>query len=167
MPEMPDDSVIYPLATELSQCLCAELGDASPCFCGVIVGEDIPVEYAGDCEDCGAAYVRVTQAFPSTTAFPAPDEQGRCGSLIAFILSVGVVRCVPVGDNAGNPPTPEEMAEVARQALADQAAIRRAITCCFGEKYEDAQYVLGTMTPLPNTGGVMGVEWDVTVQEPF
>ncbi|MGO1566463.1 MAG: hypothetical protein ACTHXC_00435 [Brachybacterium sp.] len=166
---IPDDLTIYPLLMELSACLCAELGEgATPCFCGVLVGNSIPVEYADSgCDNCGAAYVRMASAYPSTQLFPNPDDTAQCNSVLAFSVAVGVVRCAPIGDSQGNPPEASEMAEISRQLLADMSAIRRAIICCFAEKYEDVEYVLGTYEPTPNEGGVAGGEWTVTIQEQF
>ena len=38
---------IYPLLDELRACLCTKVGTEGLCFCGILLGEDIPLEYAG------------------------------------------------------------------------------------------------------------------------
>ena len=158
---------IDPVLAELSACLCAELGETVPCFCGVIVGNDIPLEYAGECEEeCGAAYVRLVNAFPSIN-FPQQDTASGCTSLMAYTISVGVVRCAPVGDDRGNPPTPEEVQKLTDQLLSDMHAIRRAVRCCLADKFEDVEYLLGQYVPLPSQGGVAGGEMTLTIQEPY
>lgn len=166
--EIESDRRIYPMLVELNACLCAELGDASPCFCGILMGADVPVEYAGQCEDenCGAAYVRVVNSYPSVD-FPEPDVSASCNSVMAYSLAVGVLRCVSLGDDDGTPPSPEEMNELTLQMLSDMQAIRRAIQCCLGSNFEDLEYVLGAYTPLPMQGGVAGGETLLTVREVF
>lgn len=165
---LPDDYAIYPILTELAACLCAELGsEASSCFCGVIVN-DIPVPLSDDCDPCAAGYVRLDTAYPSTVQFPALDDTATCRATMAFGVSVGIQRCLPMGDSAGNPPTPEELAEYARQVFADMAAIRRAIACCLVDaKFEDIEYVMGTYTQLSAQEGVGGGEWTLTIRERF
>lgn len=163
-----NDLSIYPMLEELRSCLCSALGDGAPCFCGIVVGEDIPVEYAGECGDdnCGAAYVRLANAFPST-AFPEPALEARCFTTMAYTVSVGILRCVSIGDDRGNPPSPDEMRDMALMQLSDMKIIRKAIQCCFGSSFEDVEYVLGQFTPLPMQGGVVGGEWALTIQEHF
>lgn len=164
---LPDDYSIFPILSELSACLCAELSvDGPPCFCGVTAGSppEVPLD---DCENCAAGYVRLDTAFPSTQSFPEPDAQANCRSVMAFSVTVGIVRCAPMGEG-GEPPTPEELAEFARDIFADMAAIRRSIRCCLtDDKFEDIEYVLGTYTMLPVQGGVGGGEWSLTIQEMF
>lgn len=164
----PDDASIFPILSELAACLCAELAeDASPCFCGVIAGQEVPVEL-DDCDTCGAGYVRLESAYPSTVQFPEPDQNATCRAVMAFSVVVGIARCAPIGDDRGNPPTQDELAEYAREVFADMATIRRAIRCCLvDDKFEDIEYVLGTYTQLPSAGGVGGGEWTLTIREMF
>lgn len=162
------DARIYPVLDELRACLCAALAESAPCFCGVLVGQDIPVEYAGDCENCGAAYVRLSSAFPSSDTFPQQDISAGCSSVRAYSVYVGIVRCSPIGDESGEPPSPEEADAHARLMLSDMDAIWKAITCWFSGAYEDEiQCVVGMFTPLPTQGGISGGEQELTIQEPF
>lgn len=165
---LPDDRRIYPVLSELVACLCNELGDdASPCFCGLIVGpQAVPVEL-DDCESCGAGYVRLDGAFPSNN-FPDSDDLATCMTVMAYTVAVGIQRCAPVGDDRGNPPTQEEQQEFARLMMADMAAARRAIQCCLTDaKFTDIEYVMGSWVPTPNQGGVQGGEWTLTIREMF
>jgi len=165
---LPDDHSIFPVLTELAACLCAELGqEASPCFCGVITaGMEVPVDES--CESCAVGYVRLDSAFPSTVRFPEPDQDATCRAVMAFAVTVGVQRCVPMGDDMGNPPTSEELAEYARQIFADMAVIRRAIRCCLVDsKFEDIEYVLGSYSQLSADSGAGGGEWTLTIRERF
>lgn len=166
---MPDDRAIWPILSELAACLCAELtrdGAPSPCFCGVVPGNEIPMDAPGSCDDCGAGYVRLEEGFPSTQRFPEPDSAATCRSVLAFSVVVGVARCAPTGDT-DYPPSQEELAEFSRQVFADMAAIRRAIRCCLtDDKFEGIQYALGFWTPIVPEGGVGGGEWRLTIGEP-
>jgi len=166
---MPDDTKIWPILSELAACLCAELtqGGAEPCFCGVAVGPNAVSEAIDSCDDCGAGYVSLIEAYPSTQSFPDADSRATCRSVLAFRVAVGVARCAPMGDERG-PASQEEQTEYVRQVMADHAAIRRAIRCCLtDDKFDDIDYVLGTYTPLPDEGGVGGGEWQLTIQEPL
>lgn len=162
---LPADKGIAPILAELSACLCNILAKAGDefAFCGVIVGDDLPLEYLG-AEGCGVAYVRLVSAFPSSQEFPSPDSTATCATIMAYSVAVGIARCTPLGANDGSPPEPEEWAAVGQQALADMAAIRRAIKCCLTEeKFDGINYVLGMFTPASE--GVAGGEFALTIQE--
>lgn len=169
MAALADDSSVYPILLELADCLCAEVDpDGKMRFCGVLVGNQIPAEGIDDCDDCGLGYVRLGTGFPSTELFPQPDPgAATCTTIWAYQIYIGVVRCAPVGGSDGSPPHSDDIAEYSRQLLADMAAIRRAVKCCFMDKFEDANYAIGAYTPLPMEGGIGGGELLVTVQEFF
>jgi hypothetical protein len=160
VPELP----IYLLLHELKGCLCTEI-ENTPCFCEVIIGPDIPLEYAGECDgECGAAYVRLDSTFFSTN-FPTPDSEPYSNGVVAYSIYAGVIRCAPVADgDSAEPPTVEEMIESANQQLADIEGIRRALQCCF-EKFDDRHYLIGQYQPFPLQGGLVGGEWLITVRE--
>lgn len=172
MVDITEDQGIYPVLAELNACLCTALGDSSPCFCGILVGEVIPTEYVGSCVDehgepsCGVAYVRVTGAFP-TEQFPDPLITGSCNTIMAYNVSVGILRCASVGEEDGGPVDPEEMEKLTLQLLGDMKAIRRAIQCCFLRAFPDVDHVMGTFTPLPMEGGVAGGEWPIVISEVY
>jgi hypothetical protein len=156
------DTVIKPVMGELAACLCAELDQTELCFCGLIAGMGIPIDYVGDCE--GVGYVRLITAYPSVN-FPTPDITEGCVSLLAYQVAVGVLRPAPQMDNDGNI-DPADVARISEQVLDDIAAIRKAIRCCFREKFEDVQYLMGEYTPIEEDS-VAGGEWLLTIQEAF
>ncbi|AYB70141.1 hypothetical protein SEA_ONEIAGILLIAN_31 [Microbacterium phage OneinaGillian] len=165
MAEIQDDTKIYPILSELSACLCNEVGERS-CFCGIIVGNDIPLEYAGlECES-QVGYVRLISAYPSVD-FPEQDATASCVSLMAYSIAVGIVRVWDNTDEDGGPRAAEDVIELSRLMLADMAVIRRTIQCCFGDKFEDIEYIVGAYTPLSGVQGVAGGEQLVTIQERF
>lgn len=173
--DITEDLRIYPMLAELSACLCAALGDSKPCFCGIIVGNEIPAEHIGDCmedgEDgeepsCGTAYVRVTGAYP-TDNFPDAIQYPTCNTVMAYTVTVGVLRCFSVGEEDGGPMPPEDMEKLTIRRLSDMKAMRQAIQCCFLRAFSDTRHVMGTFTPLPMEGGVTGGEWPIIIQEDF
>lgn len=170
-PTQPDDHSIWPVLSELAACLCNMMAEAgtSGCFCGILAGpnQEIPIDSDG-CDNCGAGYVRLESAYPSTIQFPEQDQQATCRAVMAFPVTVGIVRCAPVGDSLGNPPEPKELNAFARQVFADMALIRRAIACCLvDDKFEDIEYVMGEYTQRLVEGGTGGGEWQLTIRERF
>lgn len=165
-----NDTAIYPILAELSACLCSALGDGKPCFCGIVVGNDIPVDYVGACEDengdasCGVAYVRVTGAYP-TSKFPEAQIAATCNLAMAYNIAVGVLRCFPIGEEDGGPVNSEDFKSLNLELLGDMKAIRRAIQCCFQRAYPHVKMVMGTFTPISVEGGVAGGEWPISVLE--
>lgn len=159
-----EDFRIYPKMLQLAGCLCqqiAESGLPSPCFCGVVEGSEPSLD-CGACEDgCGAAWVRLDSAFPTSDGINL-DPLAKCSSRLGFTLEVGITRCFsPFGDAEGNQPGIAEHLEATRIQLADMSAMFRAIQCCFSE---DDDYNLGQYTPLPFLGGCGGGSWSLVVQ---
>jgi len=159
MPDLIDDQGVWPRLIALRDCLCEEIeksGLPSVCYCEVMPGS-IPVF---DYSDDGMAWVRLGQAFPSTI-FPQQslDLRSSCTTGLAYEVEVGIVRCPPGLDHHGRPPTAEDEFEATRIQLADMAAMRRAIQCCF--KGKDA--VLGAYTPIGPDEGALGGTWTVSI----
>jgi hypothetical protein len=165
-----EDTSIYPLLTRLTDCLCSEMessGLAVTCRCLLVPGVGPTLDFcdAGCDGSCpGEAWVRLMRAFPSTN-FPGQDAQGTCAAPLGFEIEVGVSRCLPVGDSRGNPPDDQAIFEVARLQLADMAAMRRAIMCCFAKV--DTEYVLGNFEPTFASGGCLVSTWGLLVRQEF
>jgi hypothetical protein len=98
-----------------------------------------------------------------TRDFPNPDTSAaKCGSQIAFSIEVGITRCFsPFSDERGNGQGVAEHLDVTRTQLADMAAMKRAIACCFADK--DTDYVLGSYSPITFLGGCGGGSWQIVV----
>lgn len=172
MADILEDTQIYPALAELVECLRDSLGDSAPCFCDILMGQQIPVDYVGDCEDaqgnasCGAAYVRVEGAYP-TADFPEPLAFPTSNSVMAYNVSVGVLRCASIGQDDGNAIDPADLKVLTTQLLSDMKSIRRAIQCCFMLKFPDVQHVMGVFLPIPQAGDVVGGEWPISILEDF
>lgn len=169
--DITEDVRIYPILAELRECLRAALGDGAPCFVGILVGPDTPAEYVGECDDadddgvsCGAAYVALTSAY-QTDRFPEPIQYPTCNAVMAYNISVGILRCTPIGEEDGGPISVEDLERITLRSLSDMKAIRFAIQCCFQRAFPKVKVVMGNFTPIPSEGGVVGGEWPIIVRE--
>lgn len=159
---MKDDTSFYPLLVELATCLCAELESAglpTPCYCGVLPGQVVPLDYCGECgERCGMAWVRLaTIGEELSLTGEQVRRTSRCAVPLQATVEVGVARCAPSPDDLGNPPSEAAQLAATQLQMADMAAALRAITCC-----SVADYALGTWTPAGPEGGCLGGSWLVT-----
>lgn len=170
-----EDEIAWDAMVRLSACLCttiAERGLPEPCKCGPVPGPMAILDMCGACRSSGSncggqAWVRFVTEFPSTT-FPSPDQtEAKCSSPMAYTLEVGIARCLPMPQSNGVrgyvPTTLDQDLEATRLQMADKAAIRAAIACCFGTSADDITYTLGGYTPLQNTGDCGGGVWTVTI----
>lgn len=150
----------------LATCLCAEIENhpVTPkvCFCGVVPGDQVAMDYTGDCTDaCGMAWVRLVAAYPSTIIGQATTTPGNCGSMLGLDVEIGVVRCVQGLNEDGDPPSPEALLEASLWQWEDMATIRRAILCCTGSK----DFLLSQYAPFGPMGGLVGGTWTVSMHE--
>lgn len=154
-----DENPAYDRLTLLAACLCAQIQDPENgvpdvCFCGIVPGEAIPVEYAGDCDSkCGIAWVRMTNLYPSNGVGAAFTQPGNCDVGLGMDVELGILRCISVGTEREGP-TPEELHEAAQLAIADAMLIRKAVYCC--DAINPRDLILGQYTPLGPEGGLVG-----------
>jgi hypothetical protein len=166
-----EDTIIYPTMISLTACLCTEIAQSGlpePCACSPIVGE-LVLDYCSSCAEgnCGGqAWVRLVDAYPSLN-FPVRQQAvSNCFAPLAFTLEVGIVRCKPMGSNSTvrgfTPPTVDQTVTALRLQLADMAAMRRAIQCCFGNS-DDRSYIMGSYVPVTPEGDCLGGYFSVSV----
>jgi hypothetical protein len=145
---------IQDILDNLAICLCSQLLDDNlpeVCFCGIMPGEDVPVD-PGDCAGgCGQAWVRLATAYPSVAIGQPAQAPGNCTMGIGIEIEMGVVRCFDVGDGQ-TPPEPQELARAGRLQVADMLAMWRAVACCNSAK----DFILGQYIPIGPQGGVVG-----------
>jgi len=150
-------NLVFDRMTDLAACLCAQIeadGGPEPCFCGVIPGDAVVGDYAGDCdEQCGMAWVRLIATYPATGVGQADESVGNCGSTLGFDLEIGILRCITIHDD-GSPLTLEESSDATRLQTADMMTMWRAISCC--DSFTSKDYVLGSYQPLGPLGGLVG-----------
>lgn len=163
-----EEARVLPILTELSACLCTELEAAgfTMCFCGLMPGGEVPLDYCGgdcDVDGCGGqAWVRVVSIFPSTN-FPELADAATCATRRAMVVEVGHAMCAPQPDNDGTPPGVQAQYDATFQQMASMDAMWRAIACCFGAN-QDRDYVLGEYAAIPAGGGCLAAIWNVTVE---
>jgi len=162
VPTIEDEDAL-PLAREVLALLEAELLSSPGGRVGaalLVPGAALVMDYCGAPGDCGMAFVRVDSIFPSSR-FPQPDSTpNTCGTMTAVRLQVGVLRCLPVLDEAGNPPTAIEQDEAVRVQMGDYAAIRRVVECRLGQ----ADYLFGAYAPIGPMGDCGGGAVMLTVR---
>ena len=152
------DTIVWSKLNELLDCVEGEL-TAATCISVVVPGAQVVVDYCNPCDGdrCGMAWVRLQSVFPSTS-FPIQDASATsCIPVMAYTVEIGVVRCCPVGDEEGNPPTKAEWEAATQQQLDDMTSIQRAVQCCFGNR----KVVFGAYQPIGPEGGCVGGLWAV------
>lgn len=149
---------IMPYLSALVDCMCeqlAETGAGEPCWCGILPGLVVSLEYCETCNTdhpCGMGWVRVAAVFPYET-FPTPTLDPHCRLPVGWQIEAGAVRCMPVpGDGEILPP--DAMTLVALNQMADAEAIHRALLCC-----EAPEVVVELYQPIGPDGGCVGGFW--------
>lgn len=154
IPETALSVVIEALAT----CLCnqiAEDGLKKTCFCGVIPGDSVPVDMVtkGCGSANGAAFVRLVNTYPSSEVGVASLQPGNCAVGQGFDLEIGIFRCFPL-DRGGKSPKPSVLLEQSKLQMADEQAMRRALSCC--DWLDAKDFVTGLYAPVGPEGGIIG-----------
>lgn len=149
------------LLTDLAACLCAALtpdGEDDPglCFCGVLPGDTVILDYMECDATCGMAWVRLTSAYPATGVGVLSELPGNCGTFLGLDIEIGVMRCLEQPDG-GEPPDPEQYAAASALQSDDILAMRRAVQCCAA--LEDAS--MGLYQPVGPDGAVVGGVWQI------
>lgn len=159
---------VHDLLTDLAACLCVTLEDwglPTPCFCGVLPGLNVALDYFGGCEDgsCGngMAWVRLNSVYPAIGVGIQSQTAGNCGTTLGIDIEIGVVRCISAGEDDGGPVPAQELADAAFLQSQDALAMRAAVACCAPLTSRD--YVLGIYTPYGPEGGAVGGTWTMVV----
>lgn len=148
-------SAVWDRIQDLHSCLCAQMESSGPplCFCGIVPGNEVALEYQGDCEDhCGMAWVKVLAVYPSKSLGAVATDPNNCAMGIGVDVEVGVMRCLPVGESDGTPPSMEELRDATELQTNDMLAVRAAVLCCSGA----TDWIMGAMNPFGPAGGTVG-----------
>lgn len=145
----------------LSECLCAELTAVAlvPCWCGVLPGQEVALDYCSPCESgqCGMAWVRLDLTFPADP-FPLQVLDASCEKPLAYRIEMGVAQCVTVNDDGEPLSTEQALDTLVSQTLAMEA-MRRALSCCT----KDFEVVIEGYQPFGPQGGCVGGVWSAYV----
>jgi len=174
------DQFVSALAEQLLACLCAEILNQPnpPQHCCYRVGTEVAHDAGPWVDQCceGIAYVSLGNQSPSNT-FPETDNirqvQAGCGPPSwAQVFRAGIIRCVPTGDEAGNPPTCDEWNAAGAQNIADAFTLRQ-VMCCMREWVRTNEdlflgmgVLMGTQTQGNPLGGCVERSFDITIQFP-
>lgn len=178
---------VHDIAAAVLECVCAalnatavEIPEQPGCpSCRTCV---VPGTPSWDtCEDpCtgeagGQLSVSVERIFPSsTTLFPEQDDEVRglrgCTPppTTGVDLVVTLLRCAPVPDERGCPPSCEELEAAARVVHVDAVTVHNALLCCLPHTAgpRGRRFVLRESRVVGPQGGCVGVEQRVTVALP-
>lgn len=159
------DPLVWPIAEELLDCLKIAFEDDGQhldppgLIChrtgtGATVAQFDPAEGTNEC--ChGLAWVRATPFGPTlagdTLEFNRSATMGvtNCGGAWSVGMEIGSLRCWP---HAGSYPSCDDWATTAYNVLADAAALRRAVICCFAPNYEDTHALQVIVEPWRPAG---------------
>ena len=161
---MTYDTTVFQKLALLAECLCGTLvrhGLPEPCFCGLMPGAEVALDYLGNCENqCGMAWVRLDVASPTTGIGVVSEQVNNCSSTLGFDVEVGIIRCMPAGDD-GEPPAQDVLLAATDLQVADMMAIREAMACC----PDMGDFILGIYQPYGPTGLAFGGFWTGTYAE--
>ncbi|MDN3056845.1 hypothetical protein PH213_20285 [Streptomyces sp. SRF1] len=183
---------VHDLAEAVLGCVCVALDTAAadgvegalgcPCRACVIPGAvawdgcDAIEGCGGDGGAPGQLTVSVARIYPAGQNFPAEDRtvQGVRGCtpppLTAAELIITLLRCAPVVDEGGCPPSCEELTEAARAVHVDAATVYSALWCCLPglgpNPRRPRRFTVGGQRIIGPEGGCVGLEQRVTVALP-
>lgn len=175
------DIYVSALAAQLLACLCEEIQNQPnpPALCCYRVGTEIAHDAGPWVDQCceGIAYVSLGNTNPSNT-FPENDiarqaSTNGCGPPSwAQLFRVGIIRCVPTGDDAGNPPTCDDWNAAGAQNIVDAFTLRQ-VECCMRAWVKNNEglflgmgVIMGAQTQGNPLGGCVERSFDITIQFP-
>lgn len=125
----------YDIAVDIKDCVEDLLNEAVLRSC-VITGE-----IAWDDCECGQLVVALTRLYTSNNfpnEGPGAGADAPCGvGVIAADITVSILRCSPVGDEDGKPPSCAELEDAALQSVQDAWAVTTGLRCCLADWYND------------------------------
>jgi hypothetical protein len=179
--ETPDpDQFVSVLMEQLLACLCEQvaLQPNPPQHCCFRVGTEIAHD-AGILQDLcceGIAYVALGDTYPSSDSFPEQDIVRQAAAHCApptwaQAFKVGIIRCVPTGDQF-LPPSCTDWNAAARQNVIDAQTLRR-VACCMrnfvvnnGGIFFGMSFVIERQTQGNPQGGCVERSMTLTAQFP-
>ena len=162
-----DSNPVFSRVGELAECLCAQIQDPENgvpdvCFCGIVPGEQAIGNYAGDCKNkCGMAWVRLVSLYPMASIGQIDSTPGNCGVGVGIDVEMGIFRCISIGDEQGNLPSPAELLEATQLQIADALVMRKAVYCC--DAIPSKEVILANYTPVGPLGGLVGGTFRVSM----
>lgn len=157
------DTPIGTLLATITACVCAKLRAIGrpACTCCLTHSADVLAMSGCDCEcDDAEATGRVTGRILQIAPAPSNtlDVTSSClTAMVQVTLQIGVFRCIELADDGSDTPC-ETLTAEALGFLADEQAIRAALSCCTGLKDVPGKWRLspGEWQPHGPAGGCAG-----------
>jgi hypothetical protein len=157
--------LVSDFAKELLVCVCEALEETS-CGCPecayVVTG---PPAWDHCCNGgqltIGVDRIFAYERFPTPAATPYT-----CMLPLAADFTVTVLRCAPVPDENGNPPTAEELTTAASQVMEDMYAVMQGVMCCMAPTQKCRQFQMGSQRPVGPQGSCQGSALTLSVALP-
>lgn len=183
-------TAVHDTAQAVLGCVCAALDQVAEtiegqpgcpdCNTCVVPGSPAWDRCDGPCEEGttqGQLSVSVLRMYPtSMAAFPNEDTKQVQGiknctlpQLTAVEILVTLLRCAPVDDDEGCPPTCEEFATAAKILHVDATTVYNAVLCCFpdtSQRRRGQMFVIGQQKVVGPQGQCVGIEQRLTVALP-
>lgn len=130
----------------------------------------VPGGIAADGCDCGQLALTVVRKYPSVD-FPAEAtvDEANAGCpppLLAAVVTVSLLRCIPGMDDNGTPPSCEDLQAAAIIQDIDDAVIRRTLACYLMDLADQGAivgYVIGATVANGPQGNCGGSDTTVTI----
>lgn len=87
----------------------------------------------------------------------------KCNTSYEANVWVGLLRCALTQDDAGGPPSADDLTEEAMRILQDRLIVTQAIRCCYGANHEIADFTIRSWEALAG-GGCVGGRTNVTIR---
>lgn len=130
----------------------------------------VPGAIAADGCDCGQLALSVARKYPSvsfpTEATVDESDAGCPPPILAAVVTVSLLRCVPGMDDDGTPPPCEALQAAAITQDIDDATIRRALSCYLHDLADQGRilgYVIGPTVATGPEGNCGGSDTTVTI----
>jgi hypothetical protein len=153
------------LLTTLAGCLCEEIRTANlpePCWCGVMPGARIAVDYVGMCEEQdGMAWTRLSLAYPASAVGVPNQTMKNCSGGLGIEIELGVMRSSPTMTDDGEPPSEAAQLAAAQVQVGDMLAMMRAVACC--TELQEYDYIMSQYAPVGPEGFAVGGTFTVMV----
>lgn len=153
------------LLAALAGCLCEQIRADNlpePCFCGVMPGERVAVDYVGMCEEKdGMAWTRLALAYPAARVGVADQSLRNCSGGLGVEIEIGIMRSAPTMTEDGEPPDAASQLLTTDIQMDDMLAMMKAVSCC--EELQAYDYILSQYRPQGPTGYAVGGLFTVMV----
>jgi hypothetical protein len=163
------DKLLSPVALRMLGCLCEQvtlLGHYTPAFrCCIMPGGEtgMPAALTEDVCRCGFGWVRVAGYTPAEDFGEAGHVSVKCRpKQWRLALEIGIAGCMPIGTASALPTCDEYLAAFDRQ-MAEAAAMRRAVECCFPDPTRGRLVEFGEYVP-ESEGNCLWATMTATVQ---